>query len=224
MDATMAARPQRTTGYSWFVLAVLCFVYILNFLDRQLLSILAKPIQDELHVTDGQLGLIGGAEQQRRYGRCCSVDGLQRSGRGAIDGADIARRDVLAIAVGRADLHPGDIVDGGALALAGSRIRRLVPIATVPGSGPVSGNSPRQKPGPDASLAPVLRSEREDGELRILTDAAHHQFVHTVGALACAGLAASRWLMRDFAGALPEAERAVLHGWRELAWTNEPTA
>ena len=45
---------------AWGVLAVLCFVYALNFLDRQLLSILAKPIQDSLHVTDGQLGLIGG--------------------------------------------------------------------------------------------------------------------------------------------------------------------
>src|SRR5678816_3384876 len=45
---------------SWSVLAVLCFAYVLNFLDRQLLSILAKPIQDSLHVTDGQLGLIGG--------------------------------------------------------------------------------------------------------------------------------------------------------------------
>jgi MFS family permease len=42
------------------VLGVLCFVYVLNFLDRQLLSILAKPIQDSLHVSDGQLGLIGG--------------------------------------------------------------------------------------------------------------------------------------------------------------------
>jgi MFS family permease len=38
----------------------LSFVYVLNFLDRQLLSILAKPIQDELGVTDGQLGLISG--------------------------------------------------------------------------------------------------------------------------------------------------------------------
>lgn len=48
------------TGRAWFVLAVLWFVYVLNFLDRQLLSILAKPIQDSLHITDGQLGLIGG--------------------------------------------------------------------------------------------------------------------------------------------------------------------
>jgi hypothetical protein len=39
---------------------MLWFVYVLNFLDRQLMSILAKPIQDSLHVTDSQLGLIGG--------------------------------------------------------------------------------------------------------------------------------------------------------------------
>src|SRR5512147_1230832 len=42
------------------VLWLLCGIYVLNFLDRQLLSILAKPIQDELHITDGQLGRIGG--------------------------------------------------------------------------------------------------------------------------------------------------------------------
>ena len=45
---------------AWVVLGILCFVYVLNFLDRQLLSILAKPIQDSLHISDGQLGLIGG--------------------------------------------------------------------------------------------------------------------------------------------------------------------
>jgi len=45
---------------AWTALWMLWFIYVLNFLDRQLLSILAKPIQDSLHVTDGQLGLIGG--------------------------------------------------------------------------------------------------------------------------------------------------------------------
>jgi len=45
---------------AWIALGMLCLVYVLNFLDRSLLSILAKPIQDSLHVTDGQLGLIGG--------------------------------------------------------------------------------------------------------------------------------------------------------------------
>jgi MFS family permease len=41
-------------------LAILWFVYVLNFLDRQLLGILAKPIQDSLGVSDTQLGLITG--------------------------------------------------------------------------------------------------------------------------------------------------------------------
>ena len=45
---------------AWVVLGILWLVYVLNFLDRQLLSILAKPIQDTLHVSDSQLGLIGG--------------------------------------------------------------------------------------------------------------------------------------------------------------------
>lgn len=45
---------------AWVALGVLWFIYVLNFLDRQLLSILAKPIQDALNITDGQLGLLGG--------------------------------------------------------------------------------------------------------------------------------------------------------------------
>jgi len=57
MPGAQVARPG---ARAWVVLAILCFVYVLNFLDRQLLSILAKPIQDELGVTDGQLGLLGG--------------------------------------------------------------------------------------------------------------------------------------------------------------------
>jgi predicted MFS family arabinose efflux permease len=43
-----------------WALAILCGVYVLNFLDRQLLSILAKPIQDDLGITDGQIGMISG--------------------------------------------------------------------------------------------------------------------------------------------------------------------
>lgn len=55
-----AAQPSRLGPRAWIVLGMLCFVYVLNFLDRQLLSILAKPIQDSLHISDGQLGLISG--------------------------------------------------------------------------------------------------------------------------------------------------------------------
>jgi MFS family permease len=56
----IAAPPRAPGTRAWVVLFMLCFVYVLNFLDRQLLAILAKPIQDSLHVSDGQLGLIGG--------------------------------------------------------------------------------------------------------------------------------------------------------------------
>ena len=55
-----SATPTRPNAHAWSVLGILTFVYVLNFMDRQLLAILAKPIQDELGVTDGQLGLIGG--------------------------------------------------------------------------------------------------------------------------------------------------------------------
>jgi MFS family permease len=58
IDAT--PRPVAPVKHANLVLAMLCFVYVINFLDRQLLAILAKPIQDTLHFTDGQLGLIGG--------------------------------------------------------------------------------------------------------------------------------------------------------------------
>ncbi|MBI0474942.1 MFS transporter [Sphingomonas sp. MA1305] len=54
--SSTTATPRRPA----IVLAMLTFVYVLNFLDRQLLGILAKPIQDSLHISDGQLGLIGG--------------------------------------------------------------------------------------------------------------------------------------------------------------------
>lgn len=53
-------RHAKPDARAWSALVILCFVYVLNFLDRQLLSILAKPIQDELGVTDGQLGKISG--------------------------------------------------------------------------------------------------------------------------------------------------------------------
>ena len=42
------------------VLAMLMIAYIFNFLDRQLLGILAAPIKSELELTDTQLGLLGG--------------------------------------------------------------------------------------------------------------------------------------------------------------------
>ncbi len=57
-DAISGPAPRQARG--GVVLGMLCFVYVLNFLDRQLVSILAKPIQDGLNISDSQLGLITG--------------------------------------------------------------------------------------------------------------------------------------------------------------------
>jgi len=42
------------------VLGMLLVVYVFNFLDRQILSILAAPIQADLGLSDTQMGLLGG--------------------------------------------------------------------------------------------------------------------------------------------------------------------
>lgn len=42
------------------VLVILLLAYILNFLDRQILGILAQPIKADLHLSDSQFGAIGG--------------------------------------------------------------------------------------------------------------------------------------------------------------------
>jgi MFS family permease len=51
----------KASGYSWYVLGVLVVVYILNFIDRQILSILAVDIKADLGLTDSDLGFLGGA-------------------------------------------------------------------------------------------------------------------------------------------------------------------
>ena len=47
-------------GYRNWFLFLLVLSYALNFLDRQLLSILAEPIKAELQLSDTQLGALGG--------------------------------------------------------------------------------------------------------------------------------------------------------------------
>ena len=58
--ATAPDTGYKSTAGARITLGMLCFVYVLNFLDRQLISILAKPIQDGLNITDGELGLLTG--------------------------------------------------------------------------------------------------------------------------------------------------------------------
>ena len=49
--APVATEP-KATGYSWYVLSVLVVVYILNFIDRQIISILAVDIKADLGLSE----------------------------------------------------------------------------------------------------------------------------------------------------------------------------
>jgi MFS family permease len=47
-------------AYSWYVLGLMVLVYVMNFIDRQILSILAEDIKRDLKLTDSELGFLYG--------------------------------------------------------------------------------------------------------------------------------------------------------------------
>ncbi len=63
MSANEAAVPvekEFSPAYRYYVLAILVFVYMLNFVDRQIIGILAAPLKQEFDLSDSQFGLLGG--------------------------------------------------------------------------------------------------------------------------------------------------------------------
>lgn len=60
--ATAATRPQAAAGSPGRTLALVLLTAVgtVNFVDRQILSVLAEPIRQELHLSDTQLGLLTG--------------------------------------------------------------------------------------------------------------------------------------------------------------------
>ena len=51
---------QFSPAYKWYALFVLYLGYVVNFVDRQILSILLESIRQDLQFNDLQLGLLGG--------------------------------------------------------------------------------------------------------------------------------------------------------------------
>jgi len=49
-----------TPGYRTYVLTLLLIVYIVNFVDRQVLAVLIEPIKHDLDLSDTQLGFLSG--------------------------------------------------------------------------------------------------------------------------------------------------------------------
>ncbi|OXE36829.1 MAG: MFS transporter [Phenylobacterium zucineum] len=52
--------PLVSPAYRSYALVVLLAVYTVNFLDRQVVTILAEPIKNDLHILDWQIGLMTG--------------------------------------------------------------------------------------------------------------------------------------------------------------------
>jgi MFS family permease len=52
--------PEFSAAYTRYALVLLVVVYILNFIDRQVLTILLEPIKEDLDLSDTQLGFLTG--------------------------------------------------------------------------------------------------------------------------------------------------------------------
>jgi MFS family permease len=59
-DAERGGVAPVSAGYSYYVLALLFLVYVFNFVDRQVLSILLTPIKEDLGVSDTFMGFLTG--------------------------------------------------------------------------------------------------------------------------------------------------------------------
>jgi MFS family permease len=59
-EARVPAMREKVTRYAYYVLFILVLLYTLNFIDRQILSILAEDIKTDLELDDSQLGFLYG--------------------------------------------------------------------------------------------------------------------------------------------------------------------
>lgn len=84
--------PTTTAIRRWYIVGVLTLVYIFNFIDRQIISVLQEPMRVELGLSDTQLGLLQGLTFALFY---------VTMGIPLARWADVGvRRDVVALAVG----------------------------------------------------------------------------------------------------------------------------
>lgn len=67
---TATTGAEQSSSYKWFVVWFLAIVYTMNFLDRQIVSILGKQISEDLGLTKTQFGLLGGTTFALLYTTC----------------------------------------------------------------------------------------------------------------------------------------------------------
>lgn len=99
-----AAAPRARPWYSSYVLMVIGLVSIANYYDRNLITILIEPIERDLHLSDGQIGLLSGFGFALMY----SLLGVpmarlaDRVGRARVLGGVVAIWSVMTVLTGRA--------------------------------------------------------------------------------------------------------------------------
>src|SRR3569833_2246814 len=59
-ESNVAAAPVRASRYGRYALLILVLVYAVNFIDRQIISILAQDIKADLRLDDAQIGFLYG--------------------------------------------------------------------------------------------------------------------------------------------------------------------
>ncbi|MGD0299279.1 MAG: MFS transporter [Bryobacteraceae bacterium] len=52
--------PYPSPRYAWYVVAVLTLVYVFSFIDRQILSLLVRPLRRDLQITDTEVSVLMG--------------------------------------------------------------------------------------------------------------------------------------------------------------------
>lgn len=57
---TVSETTDKVPAYSWYALGILVIVYVLNFVDRNIISILAEDIKADLGLRDDQIGFLYG--------------------------------------------------------------------------------------------------------------------------------------------------------------------
>ena len=91
-DAVDAGAPRRevaTGGYERYVLGLLFVVYVLNFVDRQILAILLEPIKEDLGASDTAMGFLTGIAFALFY-TCAGIPIARFADRGV-------RRSIIAV-------------------------------------------------------------------------------------------------------------------------------
>lgn len=59
-SAVVTNKQAKATPYAWYVLILLVIVYVLNFIDRSILTILAPDIKKDLNIGDEEIGFLYG--------------------------------------------------------------------------------------------------------------------------------------------------------------------